>query len=51
MELAFASLHQLCGPFLDRLDRCRLRSVTRSPRRSVCGRAILPTASWSAWPC
>ena len=29
MELAFASLHQLCGPMLDRLPRFRLRSVRR----------------------
>ena len=32
MELAFAGLHQLCGPMLDHLDACRRRNVTRSDR-------------------
>ena len=35
MELAFASLHQLCGPMLDRLRGFRRRSVRRS--RSCSG--------------
>ena len=48
MELAFAGLHQLCVPFLDRLDdAARPRSGTRSARRSACGRAAHRTASSS----
>ena len=35
MQLAFAALHQLCGPLLDRLDRpSRSRSAMRWRRRS-----------------
>ena len=30
MELAYASLHQLCAPLLDRLSGCRLPSARRS---------------------
>src|SRR3712207_9554870 len=33
MELAFASLHQLCGPMLDRLDA--LPAPQRQDRKSV----------------
>lgn len=51
MELAFASLHQLCAPFLDRLDQLPARSMTRPPPRSVFGQVTRPTASSSAWPC
>ena len=29
MELAFASLHQLCAPMLDRLHACQVRSGRR----------------------
>ena len=29
MELAFAALHQLCGPMLDRLEYLPARSATR----------------------
>ena len=35
MELAFAGLHQLCAPMLDRLERCRCRSGTRCGPRSA----------------
>ena len=51
MELAFAALHQLCGPMLDRLDRLP------GPQRAALGTAfgLKParrrTGSWSAWPC
>ena len=51
MELAFASLHQLCAPLLDRLERLPARSVTRSGSSSVCRRVPRRTVSWSASPC
>ena len=35
MELAFAGLHQLCAPMLDRIDVFPVRSGKRSARRSV----------------
>ena len=35
MELAFGGLHQLCAPFLDRLDRLPPPSATRSERHSA----------------
>ena len=52
MELAFAGLHQLCAPMLDRLERLpgpaarRARHGVRAERRAT--RRI---ASWSGWPC
>ena len=52
MELAFAGLHQLCAPMLDRLERLpapqrdalrdRVRADARRRRR---------TGSWSGWRC
>lgn len=51
MELAFATLHQLCVPMLDHLDHLP------SPQRDALGlpsrwpRARHPTVSWSAWRC
>ena len=48
MELAFAGLHQLCAPFVDRLDRLPGRSARRSAPRSVCARATPRIASSSA---
>ena len=35
MELAFAGLHQLCAPLLDRLRCCQVRSKRRCEPRSV----------------
>jgi Flp pilus assembly CpaF family ATPase len=35
MELAFAAVHQLCAPMLDRLDRLPGRSGRRSGPRSA----------------
>ena len=49
-ELAYAGLHQLCGPFLERLDRLPPRSATPWARPSACGREHAPTASWWGWP-
>ena len=51
MELAFASLHQLCGPLLDRLeglpvpqrDALEIAFGLRAGRRR--------TGSWSGWRC
>ena len=51
MELAFASLHLLCSPLLDRLERFRFRSATRWGSRSACGRGARRTGSWSGWRC
>jgi hypothetical protein len=51
MELAYAGVHQLLTPMLDRLERLP------GPQRAACGprSALAPgrrrTASWSAWPC
>ena len=51
MELAFAGLHQLCAPVLDRLGRIP------GPQRDALSTAFgLPrgrrrTGSWSAWRC
>ena len=52
MELAFAALHQLCAPMLDRLDRLpgpqrdALADHVRAERRARCR-----TGSSSAWRC
>ena len=49
MELAYAGLHQLCGPYLERLD-----GLPR-PQRDALGTAFglapgpRPTASWWDW--
>ena len=52
MELAFAGLHQLCAPMLDRLERLP------GPQRDALGTAFglgvegsRPIASWSVWRC
>ena len=51
MELAFAGLHQLCAPMLDRLERLRpVRSAMRCGPRSASVAGTARIASWSAWP-
>ena len=51
MELAFASLHLLCAPLLDRLERLP------GPQRDALGVAFglreggRRTGSWSGWRC
>ena len=49
MELAFAGLQQLCGPFADRLERLPARNATRAAPPSVCVAATPRTGSSSAW--
>ena len=51
MELAFAALHQLCAPLLDRLDAVPApqREALTSRSGSMPGRRR--TGSWSASPC
>ncbi len=51
MELAFAGLHQLCAPMLDRLDR--LPEPQQEALQTAFGRSAdrYRTGSWSAWPC
>ena len=51
MELSFASLHQLCAPLLDQIER--LPGPQRDALRIVFGlSAVLRrTVSWSASPC
>ena len=51
MELAFAALHQLCGPLLDRLTE--IPTPQRAALETVFGmRAGLPRiASWWGWRC
>ena len=51
MELAFAGLHQLCAPFLDRLDRLPGPQRDALARRSACRPGTPRTASWSGWLC
>jgi hypothetical protein len=51
MELAFASLHEVCGPLLDRLDR--LPAPQRQAMEIVFGRSAggAPDRSWrTRWP-
>ena len=52
MELAFAGLHQLCAPMLDRLEDLPGAAAGRTADRvrHEC-RAGTRTGSWSAWPC
>ena len=51
MELAFAGVHQLCAPLLDRLER------VPAPQRDALGVAFglrcggRRTGSWSGWRC
>jgi hypothetical protein len=51
MELAFAGLHQLCGPLLGRLEQLP------TPQRDALAVAFgmregqVPDRSWSAWLC
>ena len=52
MELAFAGLHQLLAPMLDRLERLpgpQRDGAARPRSASVRGRRRI--AFWSAWPC
>ncbi len=49
MELAFATLHQLCAPLLDRWRTFPRRSAMRSRRCSGCEEERRPNASWSGW--
>ena len=51
MELAFAGLHQLCAPMLDRLDG--LPAPQREALRTAFGMSAgrRRTGSWSVWPC
>jgi hypothetical protein len=51
MELAFAGLHQLCGPMLDHFDRLRVRSERRWGQRSAWRRGRRRTGSCWDWPC
>jgi hypothetical protein len=51
MELAFAGVHQLCAPLLDRWSGFRVRSATRWGSRSGCGRGRRRTVLWSGWRC
>ena len=48
MELAFAGLHQLCAPLLDRLDALPAPQRDALTWRSGCRPATRRTASWSA---
>jgi hypothetical protein len=50
MELAFAALHQLCAPMLDRLER--LPVPQRDALRTTFGMSAgpVPDRFWSAWP-
>ena len=51
MELAFAGLHQLCAPMLDRLDR--VPGPQRDALETRLGWAPVrcPTGSWLVWRC
>ena len=51
MELAFAALHQLCAPLLDRLTASRRRSGPRSRRSFGMTAGPHLIGSWSGWPC
>ena len=51
MELAFAALHQLCAPALDRLERLPGPSVMRSAWRSDCERGMYRIVFWWGWRC
>jgi hypothetical protein len=51
MELAFAGLHQLCAPMLDRLEAVPVPQ--REALRTAFGMSAGPAADrfWWAWPC
>ena len=51
MELAFAGLHQLCAPMLNRAGH--LPAPQRDALRTAFGRppGRRRTGSWSGWPC
>ena len=49
MELAFAGLHQLCAPLLDRLDDLPRPQRDALRRRSGFGKGPLRIASTSVW--
>jgi hypothetical protein len=51
MELAFATLHQLCVPLLDRLKY--LPVPQRDALETVFGmrEGLRRSVSWSGWPC
>jgi AAA ATPase domain len=51
MELAFAGLHQLCAPLLDRAGHLPEPQHQALRPRSVSAPARRRTGSWSAWPC
>ena len=52
MELAFAGLHQLCAPMLDRSGGAAGAAAGRAADRvRHQRRAGHRTGSWSAWPC
>ena len=51
MELAFAGLHQLLTPMLNRLVGSPARNATRCGSRSASAPARRRTGSWSVWRC
>ena len=51
MELAFAGLHQLCTPMLDRLGEFQRRSTMRCGPRSASPPGRRPTGSLWGWRC
>jgi predicted ATPase len=54
MELPYAGLHQLCGPFLDRLTAYPIRNASPSALRSASSAGTRRIASWSGsrcWTC
>ena len=51
MELAFAALHQLCGPMLDHLGRLPGPQRATWAPRSAWNPVLRRTVSSSAWRC
>jgi hypothetical protein len=51
MELAFAGLHLLCAPLLDRLERLPAPQRDALGSRSGCARGVRRAGSWSRWRC